>query len=566
MSSGRPTRLQSSLVTVLVGTMLWLVTPAYSQGFMVKPMKVEIIAKPGEAVTAALDLQNKAADGAKILDLKLVQLGQAPSGAWDIVEGNATTRDAVGAGSSDASCFSWLSLSATSINVDALKTETVQIKLKIPASASGVYYAGVIAQTRPPADAKGLKVVVRFLIPVVVEIQGRPERQKIDFKDLEMAVAPKAEGKPLSTIVNAVINNDGRTYSRIKGNIKLMYQTRGHWQSVATADIREIGVMPGSKLSLPCDLSRGLPSGKYKLTGTVYVDGRRLKPIEKEIDFKGDPSITKLTVDTALLVEPAEILVTGTPGAVRTTSIKIENTSEEAVEVVAAAIVPQPLRGVALGDIKGDDFCCAGWLEVTPAKFTLRPGGKQNLRLTAKMPADAKDIPAYFTTLSLKATYPDGQSAGETQATMIVDNKKVDARPAAQVMKFAVVAGDANQYIVQVRFGNTGNSRYMPKGVATVLGDGGKAALEASISGMETHMMPLETRDGSTVLDFAKVEAGNYILKVVMDCGTNQPAVEQMPLVVTIENGQRVVTLAGTAATAPATEPATKPATAPAGK
>lgn len=531
---------------------------AMAQGFMVKPMKMEIAARTGETTEVALELQNTSAEGAKTLDLSLVELAQAPSGAWVILEGEAATKQA-DSEPNPANCIKWLSLSASTVNVDPVKAETVQVKVKVPPRASGTYYAGVIAQTRPPAGATGLKIVVRFLIPVIVEIQGRPERQKINFNDLEMAISPKTEGKPLGTTLLAKIDNDGRTYSRIKGNVKLTYQTHGHWQTVGTSDIREVGILPGSKLALPSELTRGLPSGKYKLLGTVFVDGRRLKPIEKEIDFTGDPSVTKLTVDTALMVDPAEIVVAGAPGAVRTASVKIENTSDEAVEVVAATAVPPPLRGVALGETKGDDFSCAAWMEMNPAKFTLRPGGKQSLRLTAKTPADAQAIAAYFATLSLHATYPDGQSAGETQALVIVENKKVEPKPQAQVMKVTLAAGEANQYIVQTRLGNTGNCRFMPRGLVSVIGDGGKPAVEASISGTDTDMLPLETRDGSSVLDFEKVDPGSYILKVGVDCGTGQGAFEQLSIRVSVEDGQKVVTVItpeATSSSAPATGPA----------
>jgi hypothetical protein len=246
----------------------------------------------------------------------------------------------------------------------------------------------------------------------------------------------------------------------------------------------------------------------------------------------------------------------------RTAVLKVENASEDAVEISTLSATPASLRGVALGDLKGDDLSCAEWLAVSPAKFTLRAGGKQNIRVIAKMPRGDPDVrsghPNYYALVCLRATYPDGQGAGETKTLVCVASKGVEAKPAAQAAKMTLAATEGAKYAVQARFANIGNVHFKPKCRAVIVTGQGQLVTEIELAGEEGLMLPLETRDFSGVLDFEKVEPGTYALKAVMDCGSGQGAAEQMPLRVTVEEKQKVVTIVkpeATTSTAPASQP-----------
>jgi hypothetical protein len=529
---------------------------------MVKPMKMELTARAGQTVESVLELRNAGADEAKTLELKLVELSQGSDGGWQIIEPGSeidTTKL--------PSCLKWVKLSADTVTVEPLKMAPITVSVKPPPTARGFYLAGLIAQIKAKPSERGVTVVVRFMIPIVLEIEGRPERQQIGLSDTGMTFRKARENLPAATFVSMGITNEGRTYSRIKGSVKVMYLSNGRWRPVSTAEIQEKGILPGVKLNLPADLGRRLPSGKYKLTATLYVDGRRLKPLEKEIDFEGDPAVTRLAVDTALVLDPPELTIAGAPGAMRTAVLKVENASEDAVEISALSATPASLRGVALGELKGDDLSCAEWLEVSPAKFTLRAGGKQNIRVIAKMPRGDPDVrsghPNYYGLVSLRAMYADGQGAGETKTLVCVANKGVESKPAAQAAKMTLAATEGAKYAVQARFANIGNVHFKPKCRALVVTGQGGTVTEIELAGEEGLMLPLETREFSGVLDFEKVEPGTYALKAVMDCGSGQGAAEQMPLRVTVEEKQKVVTIIkqeATTSTAPSTAPASQPA------
>ena len=548
-----PSRLRFA-IAVSVMAALWAASPAFGQGFMVKPMKMELSARAGQTVENILELRNTGADEAKTLDLKLVELSQNPDGTWQIIEAGSGVDT-----SKLPSCLKWVKLSADTVTVEPMKMAPVTVSVRPPANARGFYLAGLIAQIKPKPGATGVAIVVRFMIPILLEIEGRPERQQIELADVGLAFRKEGANLPAATLVSMGIANDGRTYARVKGSVKVMYFANGKWRPVSTADIQEKGILPGVKLNLPADLGRRLPSGKCKLTATLYVDGRQVKPLEKEIAFEGDPAVTKLAVDTALTLDPPELTIAGAPGAMRTAMLKVENASDDEVNIEAASLVPPSLRGVALGELKGDDLSCAEWVEVSPAKFTLRAGGKQNIRVIAKMPKAEVMQANYYGLVSLRATYADGQGAGETKTLVCVANKGVEAKPAAQAAKMTLAATEGAKYAVQAKFANIGNMHFKPKCRAVVATGRGQAVTEIELAGEAGLMLPLETRDFSGVLDFEKVEPGTYGLKVVLDSGPGQGAAEQLPIRVTVEEGLKVVTIIkpeAATSTAPASQPA----------
>jgi hypothetical protein len=515
------------------------VRPAFSQGFsfMVKPMKIELSVRPGQTVETILELRSTATQGTEILDLRLVDLTQTSQGGVQAVESGADINTP-----SSFSCLQWARLSDESVTVEAMQVAYVTLTIKAPAGVRGFYAAGILAQRRVAPKDKTVSIVFRFLIGILIDIQGRPERQKIDLNDVGMRFRQKSENETATTFASLGVANQGRTYSRIKGSAGVMRFSDGHWRKVTNAEFKELGILPGVKLNLESDLSRRLPTGKYKLTGTLYVDGRRVKPVEKEIDFVGDPDVTKLAVDTALTLDPPVVAVVAAPGANRTSMIKVENASEDAVNIEATSAVPPVLRGVALGDLKGEDLSCAEWVKVSPSKFTLRAGGRQNIGLTVKMPNTANQHSNYYALLGLRANYPDGQSAGETTTLISVENKQAKAKPVAQVMKVTLAAEEPSKYIVRGKFANIGDVHFTPKCTAVVTTAPGASVVQAEMSGETSIMLPLETRDFSGVLDFSKVSPGTYFLKASIEYAPRKMETAELPIQVSIdENQARVV-------------------------
>lgn len=511
---------------------------AAGQGFMVKPMRIEVSARPGQTVQANMELRNTTADAARTLDVALHEIAQNDSGGWMIV-GPDSGVDL----SRLSSCLEWTSLDARSVEIPPLERRNVRVTLEVPHRARGYYFAAITAQSRPPEAARGISLVVRFLVPVIVEIQGRPERQRIELDGLGMDYREATDGRPAETSVVFGVANEGRTFSRVRGNVRVMYDMDGRWRPVSTADIPEKGIIPGSRLRLKSDLGRRLPSGRYRLTGALYVDGRRARGLEKEIAFEGDPEATRLAVDSALLLEPREVAIAGAPGATRTTILQVENPSEDALEVSAFSAVPPPLRGVAMGELKGVELSCADWLQVMPGEFVLRPGGRQNVRLVARMPRNEEMHANYYGLVGLRAAYADGQSAGETMTVVTVSNRAVEPAPKAQAVRLALAAVDGAKHAVRARFSNVGNVDFRPRAEAALLNARGQRVASMTLSGEEGRMLPLEVRDFSGEMDFAGVEPGTYALRAALDWTAGEGAAKQVVLRVAEEDGERTVTV-----------------------
>lgn len=527
-----------------------------AQGFLVKPMRIEVGVEPNNAAEVPLELRLTAGEVPRVLDLSLKEVTQDSQGNWSVIE-DETKVDV----SKLASCRDWVNLPVTSVTVPPVGVETVKIGIRPPPRARGTYFAAIIAQTRREQQT-GLAVVMRFLIPVIIEIQGRPERQSVAMTGVSLSRVDASPGKPGSTTAALSISNDGRTFPRLKGQVRVQRFADGRWKPVSQVDLREVGILPGVTLNLGADMGKRLPSGKYKLTGMLYANGRRLPPFEQDVDFEGDPSVTALATDTSLTMEPPQISIAATAGATRTSVVQVMNDSDEPVEVEASASMPPTLRGVMLGEKRGDALSAAEWLQVSPAKFTIRKGGKQNVRLMARMPREGLDSANYYGLLTLKARYPDGQSGGEATSLVMISNTKVESKADGQVLKVGLAADDASRFIVQARASNVGNVHITPTMRATLLDGQGQAINDASLEGESNLMLPLASREFAGVMDLEKVADGRYMLVATLTFDGGQTATEQLPVRVATEGDRKVATvvegLAADAARA-ATEPTSQP-------
>jgi hypothetical protein len=525
-----------------------------AQGIMVKPMKLELAPPPGETAKVLLEVRNTGAEASVAAEISLCELVQDCNGNWQVVEGE--TKAAAGL----SSCLKWIKLGETAPEIKPGEAVSVAIEVNVPRTARGFHAAGLIVQSKPPPNPRGLTVIVRFLVPVLVEIPGRPLPQKISLADTGLVAVDAQEKKPATTLASLGVANEGGTYSRIKGVVKVLRLSQGHWRPVSTANFREVGILPGMRLDLKSDMKRRLPSGKYKLTANLSVGGRQVKPLEKEVDFVGDPDVTKLAVDTALILDPPVISLVCAPGSLRTATVKVENGSDDEVNIEAGLLAPPSLRGVAMGDIKGDDLVCASWVTVVPDKFPLRAGEKRNIRLAAKMPKADNSPAACFGLLSLRARYADGQSAGETTSLICVENKAVAARPAADGTKMSLALDEGDKYVVQCSFSNTGNVQFSPKCKATLSSPVGGTVADVAMTGPAEPMLPLEVRGFSGLIDFAGVAPGAYTLTAAIEFAAGLQAVKPLVLRVSEEAGSKVITVLqskddGTAASQPAGEP-----------
>jgi hypothetical protein len=358
---------------------------------------------------------------------------------------------------------------------------------------------------------------LRFLVPLIINIQGRPVRQQVSLDDVLMA--PKSDpGTPPTTTAALRIVNRGRTFSRVRGTLRVERQSNGVWRPVTTVDIAERGIIPGVTLELGDDLHRRLPSGTYRLHGELYVDGRRVAPLEKEVSFVGDPGATALAYDTALELTPQFVDMDVSPGATRTTVVRIENPGEAPINVTMSVATPKALAGMELGDVKGDDYSAAPWTAIRPSQFTIAPGLWQNVRVISTVPTTGATEPNYYADLILDGAYADGQSAGETHSTVHLANHAGKSAVDGAINQLQLAEGDKpGTFVVQTRLVNTGNVDVNPVMRAYVLDAQGHSAGSVVLSGDEGPLLPLGQRTFSGEIELGALQPGDYALHATAD-------------------------------------------------
>jgi len=528
----------SSFLFLIIGLLIFSL-PVYAQWFMVRPTKLELQPYPGQTVQQTVELVNYTTQSIT-LDLKLFELTQDEQGHWRVIESGSVSDTP-----DSRSCLNWTSLSTKSAELKPMQTAPVTVTLKVPFSAHGFYKGALTVQTKPPEPKKGkIGIIIRFLIPILVELKGRPIRQKIELTDASMQFVEQSEKNSPTTLVSMNVVNKGETCPRVEGSIDVMRQVGKHWQKVASTEFRQVSIMPGVELNLKNDLKRRLPSGKYKLRGTLRVNGRRIKLLTKEMDFIGDSAITKVAADISLIFDPSILSIEAVPGSARAAGVKIQNLSEEIVNVSVGVETPKPFLGVSLDQLKGEDLSCVKWVKVIPSNFTLTPGRHRTIRITAKLPKNEKLYPNYYANLNFCAEYTDGQSAGENTSLIWLKNTKINAEPAAQIMRVSLVVEEDSKYVIQVKSTNTGNVHFIPECKAAVTNSDGVPVLETALDDQGQVMLPLEIKDFSGILDFSKTEEGIYRLSVSMDYGEKTEEVNKiLPIQVSIEEGEKIVTV-----------------------
>jgi len=534
------------LVIAIAVCVLASAGPAFGQ-FLVQPMRMELAVRTGKFYKASLDIQSLDPNEAHTIDLSVVELTQWENGEWRIIEPNSPEDpNSPNFGfdiSTLSSCKEWMTFRTTSVELVPYGRGTVDMVLRVPPGIRGFYNAGILATLRPRPDATDISIVLRFLVPVLAEVQGRPMRHRIELEGVGMELIEPIGGKPATTVVSMDVSNKGGTYSRLKAFAKVRGFWDGHWREVTEAEFRQTGIIPGVKFKLKTDIGRSLPSGKYSLSGVLYVDGRRARRIEKKIDFVGDTSITKIATDAPLDVLPSELLINCRPGATRVAAIKVRNASDETVNVTTALALPRYLQGVAFGDLKGDDLDCTAWLKLEPESFTLPSYRQQTIRITAAMPKSAAMHPCYYALLGLFTTYPDGQRGGVTTANIGVTNESISAEHLVSAMKLSPALKEGSQYYIVARFGNFGPIHFNPiRCRAAVVSDtGAPRAFVALSSSKSDIMLPLEVRDFSGIIDFSNFSAGTYRLAAALEYAPGERAIKQIGIRVQPQGERRVV-------------------------
>jgi len=524
--------------------------PAFGQ-FTVQPMKLELDITPGKLLTSELSVQSFDPDESHTINMSVTELSQLDNGEWAIIEPNDITDSNSPFFGFDisklSSCKDWISLSPNVFELAPQQVQPVVVTIRVGRNVRGFYGAGILATSSPMQGTGDVSVVVRFYVPVILEVQDRPARTDVQATDVGLQLLERTldTGEyQAATLATMNVENNGGSYSRIQPIVRIWALSGGHWRIITTTEFEEKGIIPGIKYTVKAPVRKQLPRGKYKVAGYLYVDGRRRKKVEKEIDYVGDKRVDIVKEDAQLDLEPLDITIDGIPGAVRTAILNVYNTSKETVNVRTAMGLPSSLQYKTQENLKGEDLDCTEWIKITPEQFTLRgDGGMQTLRVIASMPEDLPGAyPSYFSLLALWSTYPDGKDAGVTTTNICLRNTNINVEPTVVAIKLVPQELDESKYIVVAKFGNKGQVQFTPIRVkAGLIMPNGIHRTSSFLNGDPSLMLPFEERDFSGVLDLTYIPADTYTLAAGIEYAPNLWEYKQESVRISIEGDRRIL-------------------------
>ncbi|MBP8303076.1 MAG: hypothetical protein KBE04_02995 [Phycisphaerae bacterium] len=525
--------------------------------FVVQPMRHDLAVRPRTRVETQVLLQNQERAETQYVEMRTLELAQNEDASWlpidpDEIDPNSPVDMALIAKSS---CRSWITLGRgtdTPVQVRPMRMEPVNVVIDVPNGVKGFYCAAIAATLRPRPDVGGVPLTFRFVVPVLIRIEGPVASPKVELVDSGIEVVPELEDSPASTDILLCVENNGATHSRLRPRAQLCYEAGGVWKVVvAQVPFPEVDIIPGSRLKLRSNIGRTLPAGNYLVRGDLLVDARRVKGVDKEISFAGSASGSHLAADAAIRLGSPAVIIQSAPGAMRSSIVEVASDCPDPVTIRVHVQEPRATGGranVATG-IKSTDLSCADWVEVTPSEFTLRPYGRQNVRVVARMPGSNTEHRGYYADLNLFASYADGTNAGTTDAQICVLNQKAENKSLIQPDVMKIDKTEASVHTVVARFFNMGDVHITPKCEAVLLQPDGQPIKTGRMrsEGAPSLMLPLEKRDFSGELDLTYIKAGTYLLRAVLEDSSSEPnAVApgrlEKPLRISIdEKGQRFV-------------------------
>jgi hypothetical protein len=532
---------------------------------LVQPLVVRMSVQPGQRYTKELKLENSDPRLAETVTLRLAELTQKEDSSWIEFRAN----DPNFSKAVVRSCSSWLAVPTGEIKVGGYQIVPFNLQVEVPAGSRGFFFAAIVATTAPKPvtlpDGAASSMNMEFMVPLILEVQSTPMRRDVAWTDVGLVYQTQQEDNPAADNIVIDIANNGGTFSGLLPVVRIWEQSGGHWRRFSEVKFPEVSIMPGVKLHLQRNVGQMLPSGAYQLEAALYVDNRRGPIIRKVVQFAGDPTLAKtLHGQAALNVAPADLFIESIPGATRTASLQVVNGSEEDVTVTAGLVVPEDMyMAVSSRGVKGDDLACADWVTVNPPTFPLKGHARRNVTIIAKMPKEFTKYPNYYGTLRLRVSYADGQSGGERNALVCVQNKQVAATPflGATVLTFS--ESGPSRYLAVATFANGGETHVTSlscQGVLSIVGGGGGGAavvkrflMSSEQFGQRGLLLPFEVRSFSGALDLSDVASGAYYLTSILSYpGAAADGLQkQITIQVTEQGGRKTARMVGTSDRAP---------------
>jgi hypothetical protein len=501
-------------------TCFFTVSSAIGQGFMVRPMVVELQARPGQTIETIIVVSNTASDKARVVEVTPLYLLQGNNGGWvgpDSLDENSIRKL--------RPCFDWYEQEHSEYIIAPLQDAQIPVRLNIPTDAFGTY-SMALAIANQPDDKEGFRFIFRFVIPIIIDIEGRAGRKNIQFDDANLWFAENQKDRegnllPPADLVVLSLSNIGDVGAEIRGTVNVLRQAGNGWRKVTTLDFEPEDILPGIAFNYIKPLTKRIPAGTYRINAVFEADGRRFRPMNKVVEYQGDPSIASVSDEVELMFEPSIIEIEGVSRARRSARLRIQNPSSNDLKLQFSFVTPKSLRGVAMGDILGDHFSCNEFTTATPKELQLAGGGEVTVSIQTAFPDD-KDFPFRYSTLVVNAIQADGQLAFSKELLMYMHNRVATAEPQLLVEGTRLAQLDNNSYSISSSFTNIGNVHLQPD-CSLVLWDqrGLQIVQRIEMATEQNIILPLGQPVYNGEMNLSSVEDGNYRLTVTYKYNEN---------------------------------------------
>jgi len=492
---------------------------AWSQGLFVQPASHEVSVKAGVTYELPLILRNNQSDIPNTVEISALYLQQS-LGGFEAIEVEKITPEVL---RSFPSCLPWMRLpNQTRLTLQPLDQQNLSIRMSVPASARGFYCAALIVASQKPQPETKLKVVLRFVIPILVHVEAGVSKKGGTVQDASAAFTPSAQTHPAGTVVACMVKNTGDALARFSGRGDVFQVRNGRKRRVISATFEERRIIPNATVALNFLSLNRLPSGPYRFEGVISMEGQRLPDFQKEIVVQGDPSVTAAEANVEISLSPDPLEFNATPGATRGLPFKVLNSSSDPIVVEGTVTTPTTLMGATGPFGAGEDFSIAGWCTQPVANAVVGGGQERTLRILTSVPEGLLSKPFYYGELHLVAKTREGAVVGSGTLLLIGKNKTV-----LPVLRFAA-SGDIqisqvkdHTYGFTCQFSNSGNAIVEPQVEARVV-DSARIAtiLILQASGIPKRILPTQRVRPSGQIDVNQLKDGEYVLEVVMKTGT----------------------------------------------
>jgi P pilus assembly chaperone PapD len=481
-------------------------------GIQVKPVMLELMPRPGERLKLAVEVRSTSPSANQEVEALVWPLYQGPDGRFAVIDPETTQQLPPPPAKT---CLPWVSLGSHSFQVSPGGVHNVEVSIAVPTDAVGTYAAALILQTKPEPKPGTIAVRLRFLVPILIQVQGRVVPRKVEIRGASMAPVSPGGQTPPGTNLSVSIANRGESLATVGGSITLFARIADRWRRVTQAEIPARRILPDVQAAIAAHSPLKLPPGQYRLVAELTVDGSRLPQFTQELDYAGDPDAGSLSAEAELVVQPSVLEVGLPPGATRTTTVRLQNRSSEPILLASRIMLPQSLQGVAHGDLRGEDLDATQWLTVTAPEGPIAPGREVLLRVAARLPQELQDPKAaYFATAHIEARSSDGKLAGSVPVLVVVRNSALKGAPQFTPSgRIVVVDVGQGAFEATARFANVGSTHGEFRWSAEVLRGVETVTRLRSLDEGVQRILPLETAVCSVRFNASSLTPGTYLLR-----------------------------------------------------